>query len=364
MKRLRLAVLPLIILLSACPETEYGGSGGSVPIENLEDAFVAAYCKALRECEIPNSSVQVIGAMARAGGDCEGFLRKEFDTSNIAQAAEDGSVQYDPVKARECLDALSEQCLFESGYIPACRDAFRGVLEEGDNCADSDYCGPGLYCNSDPADRCEWVCTAAPRVGESCAEAYRCADEGDQYGHCNYNDECVLVSPTTASERGGSCNRDPEDGQLRHCPRGSWCDDGTCRAPLALGSDCPDDDVVCAGDALCVQGQCRALRVLNAAGDDCAQDLDNLRICNQLRHLACDPASRKCVQIEPLAEGELCDVDGAGDCDAGLFCDYDQDEPVCVGPKDNGERCDYWDDECKSDYCTNEGVCAPAPVCQ
>ncbi len=367
MRKLILVLLPFALLLGGCPDSEYtDSSGGAIPLERLSDEYARVYCDILERCPPSGGDLALIGLMARNGGDCEGIFRDLIDESGLEDDVAAGKIVYDGAKARECLNGFRDQCSIDDGALRACDETFVGQAAQGENCIQDAHCGIGLWCDTMPADRCEWACTPLPGTGESCAESFECARNGDAEGFCGAEDICRDVAYVRGVGAGQPCTDDDiEDDTVRLCAGGLWCDGGMCSGPVPVGEACPDERALCEGDGFCVQGQCRGVTVLNRAGDDCTPELDDLRFCNTLLELACDEETRKCVDrasgLFAAGEGESCED---STCSSGLFCDYTTDTPVCSGPKDDGEACEFWDDECKSGYCSDAGQCEPLPVCQ
>jgi hypothetical protein len=367
MKQLCIGLCSLVLLLGACSDAEYQDSdGGAITLDQLADEYARTYCRTLTECVIPGGENKAVAVMARNGGDCEALFGEQIRQGGIIEDVEGGLVAYDGKKARECLDAILDQCSLGGAYIPACEETFSGKIQEGETCALEGRCALGLYCNSSASDRCEWTCTVLPVAGESCADSYECAGDGDRQAYCDFNDEtCRLVEVSERADVGGACSDGGADGAIQNCARGLWCDQGgTCRAPIALGGVCTDNDDYCEGDALCIEGECRPLTVVNQAGGECSNTFEGeLRVCNWLRDLQCKDG--KCAPVDtrrPAAAGESCQD---ADCESGLYCAYTEDDTqVCVAPAADGEPCDYDNYECQSGYCSPDRICEAELVCE
>lgn len=353
------ALSMLALCLTACSDAEYSDSdGGAIAIENLDSEWASAYCTVLRDC-VTSGEAKLIALMVTTSGSCEERFEELLDDADLQQAVDAGLVVYDAAKARECLDQIVATCRLGEDVGP-CEETLVGTLTEGQHCADSLHCAPGLWCSDAGQDRCEWTCEPLPTEGESCGESAECADADGLEGHCDWDTEvCQLRERLESVPKGGACGGN-EDGFGSVCESGLWCNEGVCSEPIAVGASCEHSRALCAGSAFCIQGECRPVVIVNEEGGACGDTQDALRLCNEFESLFCD--DDQCVRAVELGAGEPC-ADAQGPCPDDLFCDYTLETPVCSGPKEDGGSC-AWDVECLSDYCTEDGMCAAPPACE
>ena len=302
-----------------------GGSaavGDSVPLDQYIIAFARASCEVLTRCYEAPSTVQ----------ECvdynEPSLSANFQPTHAAVV--EGRVSYDARAAAELIRAMAtvaceevgtldeslpkfavfsgtraagatcsvnEECQGSAACIGegTCPGRCAARAKQGEACADSAQCAPGLTCRRN-------VCVTRKRPGETCTSAdacqsfLSCQDDGtgvttcqSLYGgatrkkgeSCNGDEgscaallACQAKPASTGAARwpgvcvervaaGGSC----QDASPSMCPNGQYCavpegsSDGTCTAKPLAGSACGKElglTYVCASGLTCVEGTCLA----------------------------------------------------------------------------------------------------------
>ncbi len=257
-------------------------------------------------------------------------------------------------------------------------------------------CRFGSYCDQQGnGDSTCTICLPAPGVGENCQASH---------GACQSGLDCDIQTDlcTARGEAGSPCE---DDGNCvtRWCVRTTH----TCAQPLARDQPCTATDR-CAGFLLCQSGTCQALRLSGescvggdpggsncVAGAACVNGFcERAPLCGHtipqggfcandagcVNASYCDSATSTCVPRFPI--GAVCDrtaqcqepllcldldpgnqcspwvAEGAwcrdqGQCDAGLWCDWETS--VCVALLANGVECisGY---QCFSGHCGGDGV--------
>lgn len=250
------------------------------------------------------------------------------------------------------VDELPPPCL---RVVEAAAPSLPGV--EGDGCS-VDGLGFPPACAYDhiclpsaSGDPSCGICMARPGEGEPCL------DTGDpDGGTCRRDLQCIdgqcVAASGDVSELpvGDAC---PENDPPCHCVEGICADDS------GEGGPCSDSGYPrCRGDYVCEGGVCVARAdAWGAVGQGCTNTAcQSGLVC---RDLVDDNLTvRVCSSL--LQAGSACYRDD--ECDEGLLCI----DSTCNAPRDDGEPCDYgpdWDPYCASTYCTEAGICGPAPTC-
>jgi hypothetical protein len=238
----------------------------------------------------------------------------------------------------------------------------------GAPCQEYPDCEEGLRCAPDPAEPGEWVCLERLANGEACAVG---RPEDCVSGFCNpMSSQCEAASspgelcPSASHTQcdGGYCETDyvfcTGDGE---CAGSGSCNlvynrceyycvalqpDG---AMCSLGRECESD--------ACIDGFCRTVPL--ADGEPCSSDWHcESGFCNLETERECEtlplPNGRACWlgnQCESgvchnmecvigLSEGDACDTPGDPPCARDLFCDWDEDQPLCVHVFEPGAPCE------------------------
>lgn len=244
-------------------------------------------------------------------------------------------------------------------------------------CAAGGYCTGGGFNQDALAYDCP-VCAAIPGKGEDCSGSGQCLD-----GHwCDWEMEPATCVPLAAageacmnssSCRSEFCNpgtmlcddggeEDDPCGAPEDCRPGLFCGAGNCTPLRRNGESCD-------GEGQCVSTEC------DLATGTCG--LADGAECSAGR----DCASERCIETictPKLADGMPCE--GAADC-LSDYCDYstsicqahcytdDECGPeefchwraeTCIPKKEDGGYCED-DEECLSNWCTFDEVCATPP---
>jgi hypothetical protein len=328
MSQKRACTLALIVGLTGCG----GGGGGGLAPEDLGEAMADAFCTRLVRCGLVASTAA-----------CEALL--DVDNEELLAAIEAGTIDYDGVAARECLDAFAAASCDQSSESvrvepPACAEAIRGTVADGGVCHASAECisqdctvpDCGMAC-------CAGTCaTTTPdaAIGGSCATA-SCVDGA-------YCDAAMVCRALLAAN--ATCTGNDE------CGYGLYCEQtgpsGVCRDAPNRGDACPTGDCADLGDR-CDQATMICV-ALSAAGGPCGTSGGGCQF-----GLVCDAATMSCAS--PPAIGQPCQFQ----CADGAYCDAG----TCAAVKPDGQMC-VGDDECVSDYCdpfATPSVCAAEPIC-
>ena len=166
-----------------------------------------------------------------------------------------GRLRFNGDKASACANAASaaaDACDPSLAYVVECGQVTIGLVEDGDECALSDECGNGGYCDdieigdpdvNDELGALEGKCVAPVPEGEDCG------GEGD--GPCERGLACVADTGGDAT-----CEAPPEEGDdcaNGRCAYGLFCNtDDECEARRNDGDDCDED----LGGAECKTGTC------------------------------------------------------------------------------------------------------------
>jgi hypothetical protein len=327
MRRLVFAVA----LLAACGDD----GGGSIPLDELDGEAYSAACSFYVHCGL----IDDLQTCRDLDLDI-GFL-----DPSLRAAVEAGKVIYDGDKARECLSSLPLSCdrnAFERSDNSACDEIFVGTLSAGAVCALDEEC-ISQDCNVPGcADACcQGTCVgdappALPKVGESCATTFECAD--------SFCDSATRIC-TAYRALGEACTGNGD------CATGG-CINNVCTAlpgagepcvSTASGSQCQEIGYVCSSTSnTCV--------AYGLEGDPCL----NERECSPLYE--CN-ASQICTLRSTL--GDACDPQGFG-CIDSSYCD--ETTLMCTAPKADGAAC-TGDAECIGDCDFNSMTCLTPPVC-
>lgn len=267
---------------------------------------------------------------------------------NLDAAVENGSVEYDPDAAKECIDAVHDlECgsaFLEDAPSDACDKVYQGTVADGGACWIDEQCKSG-YCQAADcmAECCQGTCVAEPPpagIGQDCSNS-GCVDGA----YCDFaTDTCQPLK-----QAGGVCFSDQE------CAQGLECLGDTCQAGPAEGAPCIDTE--CALPLYCEPAS-MTCKKLPREGEACDLDVGACAL-----GLVCNANSKTCTP--PGGVGSPCSFDFfGGGCASGAWCDIDvmTFEGTCQATKANGNACST-DSECQSLYCSQDGTCVAEPVC-
>ena len=316
----------LLPLVSACGDD---AGGGGREFEELPPLVAESLCTEVEACLDPGSLATLFGA-----DGCVERLTAQIDDSDfvyLQDAIEAGRIEYDGRRIDACLAQISGiGCGFATTRVfddAACRSAFGGSAQEGDDCTVDAECTGAAFCD---LDSCPGTCTARLSAGDPCQEDDQCED-------------------------GLSCG-----------------DEGTCSAPVAAGDPCGGGVAgSCAPGLFCVgededagtSGTCRDVDELFRAdlGDDC--DFDRGELCAEglscvVMELGADGTLRLgCV--EPSESGAACSFGVPSPCPGGEYCDANiaagMVDGTCQPLPGAGERCVVL---------TGSQACEPGLVCE
>ncbi len=235
-----------------------------------------------------------------------------------------------------CETNFLESCnsKYEGAYIELEQLGFLQLSQEGlaacESHLDSVSCEQQIFELTGP---CANIWSGNQNVGEPCGL-------DSEFFSCNESSECVL-----SLDFCGTCRElvglgDPCTPGEQTCGAVAFCEDGICKARIANGASCGEQDR-CAAGSSCVEGVCIGPRFV-ASGDAC----DRANRC---------PYLTECIagRCEPAAlQGESCDAQTT--CATGYCSDG-----VCEAPQPNGSSCTNAD-QCRSLLCDG-GQCQVRP---
>jgi hypothetical protein len=300
-RSVHLTLAALVLAAGAC-----GGSGGSLPFDELGDELMDAYCDYAVACE---------GVPDRA--TCLASLT--FDQSELATLGADimtGIVRYDGKAARQCVDVF--------GSLASCK---RTVVGDVDARLD-DVCGK------------VFAGTLAP--GAACITSEECANDGvcDRPGCATECCAGTCIARPPAIPAGGDCSSLEA---LQQCAAGTRCvfdsvtGAATCRVPLPRGASCTLDGD-CAEPYSCVPPDPLAAAAFCTAPVGLGQSCANVG-CDDIRDY-CDPVTSICTARIPV--GGACDPNTPTFCIGYAWCDG----TTCVALPGPGATCDANNDRC------------------
>ena len=279
---------------------------------------------------------------------CEAYFRLDPDESRI-EAVKAGQMRYDAVAAKGCTEEMAELTCDQSTRdvrveSELCRQAFRGGLSPGKECAFDAECKSGECEGAEcPAETCCYgTCTGLKEpsgIDGACESTRDCIDDA----WCGEDKKCHALVAIA-----GECELDEQ------CEYGSGCIGatefmpGACRTLPLLGEPCPYKRCAELG-ARCEMGTCVPVGL---PGDACDMDSD----CSP--HARCDQQAGMCLALETL--GMPCITRCAGES----WCDFDGTK-TCREMKEDTTPCQN-DAQCASGYCAS-GVffrfCSARAVC-
>lgn len=405
MRQCTFVLLAAAFSLSACTgkDDDKKNNNPPDPVQVAVQQLGSSYCNYLETCG--DSSFNPFASVA----DCQTAMTQLYDMEGLAA---------DNIPAiNACVAALNadQGCSYQLffGSMPeACEDIGRGTATAGQACPTGDECAAGYYCGgrgdetSDFSPICS-TCAARQPLNEACDWDYQCA-----YGlECGSQDTCVAIQApdllpidaACASHfqcasmvcEAGQCGRLPIESEacltdhLIACALPLACVSGTCtrlNLPAGQGQPCPanyDDHLACTGDLICRDDGSGQYLCLGLYGeeqgpcswdDDCQAglycDWEDTETCLAYAALdqscataSCDPAEAYCAWPANICTAFLAvggDCSGGGYCDQGLWCDWNGSGQceLLLGP---GQSCgaDYECEDwiCAAGQCRAEGYC-------
>jgi hypothetical protein len=351
------------------------GKSSVAGVDDFERSLWQAFCAQLFHCPVANDDD--IGSKASIGTEerCVELVaeiqnRSPYVLDRRAKLAS-GAIRFVSDKVMACL-AEARSCdvanarlnLTRSGR--ACRAVFEGSVPLGGACQRQEECAGDARCAVDQA--CPGQCVARSAPGQACDQASDC-DETEGYVECRFNaatgtSSCVQVTIATPANEGQACAPAvPPLTTIVPCAAGLWCSPnagtstGTCRAPIAAGAPCTNQDDLCVDGTTCFdETSCKPLAVGARAGDPCTDTGSNF--CDPFARLIC--VSGKCQIVGDGTLGSACsssDIHELLDCGPGLRC-AGPSPGRCAPLLTTGEACQSGG-ECVSGTCT-AGSCASA----
>jgi len=200
------------------------------PIALLASQEVHAHCEQATRCGQYATVDTCLSDLEPTDFHVPRLVQRALDPGVIA-AVSGGTVRYDEIAARECVDAIAAtSCGVAARDVrvdpPACVAMFLGQVAEGGPCAfdqecTSGLCTPAALCPDDYSC-CIGTCASPPHtaaIGEACMIDSDCAVDAFCSGsgchallatgescstslQCDYDLSCIRPSPTQAGECG------------------------------------------------------------------------------------------------------------------------------------------------------------------
>lgn len=350
------AVLPLVLLATACGKTpdETNQTPAPTPIaaEKFSEEYALALCTRSQTCG--NLAPYLVE-------QCKAEATERIRPDDVRKAVAAGRIVYDADLARQCIDGIQNTACLQndiSDQVQAtCYAALKGTVQKGAECSFLFECAAGL-CGGSESNTCPATCPTADEVlteGQECSlfrgprcdarAGLRCsgglcvkpADQGasciDNFG-CKSGLLCVEDKCSPLAKEGSACSEDAS------CAEGLFCQDGHCAVRKAEGKPCSvgPDEV----DPALRGAQCQNGLVCKGAGLD----------------FEGNPLAGSCVK--PSAEGGPCQVgpenafDFLTGCQIGLSCV----NGACVVPPISGE-CPVSGCRPGAAYCAADNTCQP-----
>ena len=335
-----------------------GSSKAPVALDDFAAEAMAAQCDVLVRCHLLEDVDICLASVDRD------YSQVTFNSmASIIASARAGKIDYDPAKARACLDQVRNAACNQPTpiVVDRCGAAFRGKLADGEHCIATAACsGPLSYC--DYLSACDGVCTPVPNGG--CQFDWQCR-AGQVCDAVNNVIACTSVVAPGGLER--PC------GSHFTCQPGLYCTPiatptgdamYACKAAAHAGEPCDAWPGSCADGLVCREGAAaRTCMTPAGLGDSCETFIQ----CGGLS-LGCDPTTHTCVALP--ASGP-CVGGGFQGCDfRRAYCDLVETPPTCkplVGagePCINGEECGLFTGAtCMVAPGATATTCVPAEVC-
>ena len=281
-----------------------GTAPGTLAPDHYVDALESAQCDYMVRCQIVED---------RATCDAAEILDNQ-QNKTLLHAIDDGTVTYDAVAAKACIDWLGMQsCSFAGFHIDnPCTHIFKGTIANGGHCFIDQQCAGGGSCDQvDPicdakTTCCPGICNGS--ISESAIDG-PCDDGMHICGvdaYCKAN-KCAALATT----EGATC--DSIDG----CANPMYCNaptgTGTCKTPAASGATCVRGDVK----------PCVDSRDYCDASNKCVRGADPGQPCGGANNIQCIDYA-KCIGNTCVADrklGESCTASTtAARCAGTLVC--------------------------------------------
>lgn len=362
----------LIILLAAtslagaCGGSTSGDSDKGVPIDDLPEMLVGAYCGQLETCLGP------LLPLFLPGEDCDSAFGPAFadELPGLKAAIDNGRVHYDGRHVQACIDAISALgCdLATTRVFEACEDALDGTVAVGGDCAMDQECEGSAYCKF--STTCPGKCTTLEGAGGLCDRDDQCANKllcSDMTGHC--------VEPAQVGETCGGGGAAPPCVLNLLCAGSNDMNGttGTCTATddVLVRQDGESCDIL--GGTFCVSGEHCIIDSVDvttgtlnttcgpgvASGAACKAALPD--VCPIDEYCAAPQNSFDGICTPKPVAGEACVKPALGGnvtlCAPNLRCDGG----TCRERQHLGGSC-AGNDVCYSDQCVN-GTCTAKGVC-
>jgi hypothetical protein len=333
-----------------------GQTGSDRPsVEGFRATFIDATCDNLLGCTWGGDGLD-LRSLIETKARCVDYFDAHWGAALEAKLDEvrAGRWSFDEARAAHCLDRLPQACLlFESeepldAFRSICEEVFEGTAPALASCASDEDCAGSAYCyREDTESDCLGVCLGRVERGHNCLSNQDCSTLGGDFAYCSDDNRCVLVTlgdPAAREEPCGLLDVDEDSARLVDCEGENYCDNregGTCRAPIALGAECPSENEPCEGGARCLRGadsvlRCIAFDIQTAAGSDCTADFT---LCDAFAGLTCTAGG--------TCEEAPCNPNVGYGCSADEYCIEDA---TCAPKKANGEECDFAS-ECRTGIC-------------
>jgi len=380
---MRTLIFSSIVLLIAC-DSDSGGSGSTIPANQINESIADAYCEVMTNCTFAGDDSlfsALVSATDRAA--CRSFFTRLVDREFTAIEAQvqSGAITYDSTAFARCIAAVESSCNFDE--LSGCNDAFEGKVALGGTCESDLDCAGDAKCDVSfsSGDACPTSsCVARVARGEACDFDGDCSQSAGPTTCTSASDSCVPFTIETNVALGARCDEafNANNVTRRTCADGLVClyeetegvDQAFCRQPLAQGSDCTDSEIPCGKGLVCLpttgtEGEtCQPLPIVRTVGANCNVNpaAGPLTICSVVDQLGCD--NGKCKKWGDGKAGAYCDVafETGFSCDRGLYCTT---ASTCAAQKAAGMECDD-SDECLDGYCDTSteqtGVCV-STVC-
>jgi len=359
----------------ACSSTHEPGATDGIPIEDLEDVVRAAICAQIEACGGFDTLGPYHRLMEASAAGCEATAKSLLGAvRSLQREVHEGTVLYDPVQARACIDARAAHCSIPVWHlsdedVAACRAAFTGTIAASAACEADLECAGDAWC--DAPDACGGICRTRTPISTSCTDSRACQKEGLEHGsRCRLDPSGVepgrCVEVRIAAEPAGSgdaCGVVDVTGDvetLALCGPNLFCTDaGVCSTPREPGA-------ACAGGEPCVVGyrcsggadgstSCQPFTIQNTAGAVCD---DVAVICDPFDRLEC--AGGVCISLGDGSDGSGCEP-GFDACLVGLRCSALT--RTCGAPKPAGSAC-ATNEECEDGLaCVGDPATCVVPAC-
>ena len=359
------------LLGMACASALVGACGGddaaSGPkLDEVPSMLSDAICNAYLDCLGPGLPK---GLTVDACIDTNSAGIEDGDFQFIQAAVDAGRVVYNAGRVGKCIaDIGAADCtaLGNNRLPDSCKEAVKGTLAEGDDCALNAECAGDAYCKQN--SQCPGTCTALGAAGDDCQSDDECRDGLV----CGITGTCTM----TAGEG------DPCGGSAAECSLGLFCAgadesmniSGTCATADTVFAINEGDECSLTGGMLCKDNLSCAVTVTGTGQNTmvawaCEGDVEADADCKLAVPDQC-PVGQYCdvnpSGVTPRFAGTCKDLPRAGQacsvwqglCAEGSTCNS---QGTCHAVNRIGGECSE-DIECASETC-NSGVCSAPATC-